>query len=88
MAKLASLPPLHPEIDGFSITAGNSAGLNDGAAALTITSGEMARAAGTSAIWPSSGAGLGQRRSAAHRDGSGPDQEHPEGAGPGGSDPG
>src|ERR1700704_1514101 len=27
--KLATLPPLHPEIDGFSITAGNSSGLND-----------------------------------------------------------
>jgi acetyl-CoA acetyltransferase family protein len=46
MAKLASLPPLHPEIDGFSITAGNSAGLNDGAAALVIASGEMAGATG------------------------------------------
>jgi acetyl-CoA acetyltransferase family protein len=41
MAKLASLAPLHPEIDGFSITAGNSAGLNDGAAALVIASGEI-----------------------------------------------
>lgn len=46
MEKLASLPPLHPEVDGFSITAGNSAGLNDGAAALTITSEDMAASAG------------------------------------------
>jgi acetyl-CoA acetyltransferase family protein len=46
MEKLASLPPLHPEIDGFSITAGNSAGLNDGAAALTITSDDMAASVG------------------------------------------
>ncbi len=42
MEKLASLPPLHPEIDGFSITAGNSAGINDGAAALTVASGRLA----------------------------------------------
>ena len=34
--KLASLPPLHPEIPEFSITAGNSSGLNDGAAALVM----------------------------------------------------
>jgi acetyl-CoA C-acetyltransferase len=41
--KLASLPPIHPEIEGFSITAGNSAGLNDGAAALAIVSDEVVR---------------------------------------------
>jgi acetyl-CoA C-acetyltransferase len=34
--KLASLTPLHPEIPDFSITAGNSSGLNDGAAAVVI----------------------------------------------------
>jgi acetyl-CoA acetyltransferase family protein len=39
--KLSSLPPLHPEIEGFSITAGNSAGLNDGAAALTVASSRV-----------------------------------------------
>ena len=38
MEKLASLKPLHPEIDGFSITAGNSSGINDAAAALAIAS--------------------------------------------------
>ena len=37
LERLASLKPLHPEIDGFSITAGNSAGVNDGAAALVVT---------------------------------------------------
>ena len=42
MEKLASLKPLHPEIDGFSITAGNSAGVNDGAAALVVTDREFA----------------------------------------------
>jgi acetyl-CoA acetyltransferase family protein len=36
MEKLASLKPLHPEIDGFSITAGNAAGVNDGAAAMVV----------------------------------------------------
>ena len=46
LEKLASLPPLHPEIEGFSITAGNSAGLNDGAAAIVVASDEVARAKG------------------------------------------
>jgi acetyl-CoA acyltransferase len=36
--KLAALKPLHPEIDGFSITAGNASGANDGAAALVVAS--------------------------------------------------
>ncbi|MGA5466863.1 thiolase family protein [Mycobacterium sp. NPDC050041] len=38
LEKLAGLKPLHPEIDGFSITAGNACGANDGAAVLTIAS--------------------------------------------------
>ena len=46
MEKLASLEPLHPEIEGFSITAGNAAGANDGAAALVVVDGELAAAAG------------------------------------------
>ena len=46
LEKLASLPPLHPEIDGFSITAGNSAGLNDGAAAVVVASDKTAAAKG------------------------------------------
>jgi acetyl-CoA C-acetyltransferase len=36
--KLARLKPLHPEIEGFSITAGNACGANDGAAAVVIVS--------------------------------------------------
>ena len=40
--KLASLSTLHPEIDGFSVTAGNSSGVNDGAAALLLTSDTFA----------------------------------------------
>ena len=43
LQKLSALKPLHPEIDGFSITAGNAAGLNDGAAALTLVSSVTAR---------------------------------------------
>lgn len=42
MEKLASLPPLHPEIDGFSITAGNAGGVNDGAAALVLAERRLA----------------------------------------------
>jgi len=37
MEKLAGLKPLHPEIEGFSITAGNAGGVNDGAAAMVLT---------------------------------------------------
>jgi len=43
---LADLAPLHPEIDGFTVTAGNAAGLNDAAAAVVLTSGDYAAAHG------------------------------------------
>jgi acetyl-CoA C-acetyltransferase len=46
LEKLASLKPLHPEIEGFSITAGNAAGVNDAAAAVMITSDAVAKAKG------------------------------------------
>ncbi len=46
MERLASLKVLHPEIEGFSITAGNSSGANDGAAALVLTTDEIARSSG------------------------------------------
>jgi acetyl-CoA acetyltransferase family protein len=36
LERLASLKPIHPEIEGFSITAGNAAGTNDGAAAMVM----------------------------------------------------
>ena len=60
MEKLASLKPLHPEIDGFSITAGNSSGLNDGSAALMIVADDYAQAHGlhplaTVKSWASAG---------------------------------
>jgi acetyl-CoA acyltransferase len=41
MEKLAGLKTLHPEIEGFSITAGNACGANDGAAALVIASDRL-----------------------------------------------
>lgn len=44
--KLAALAPLHPEIEGFSITAGNASGVNDAASAVMVTTGELAAARG------------------------------------------
>ncbi|EME14360.1 thiolase family protein [Rhodococcus triatomae] len=41
LEKLASLKVLHPEIEGFSITAGNACGANDAAAALTVASADL-----------------------------------------------
>ncbi|MFK4105214.1 thiolase family protein [Streptomyces sp. NPDC019531] len=46
LEKLAALKPLHPEIEGFSITAGNACGGNDGAAALAVASDSAATADG------------------------------------------
>ncbi|WP_428340547.1 thiolase family protein [Mycobacterium sp.] len=46
MEKLTSLKVLHPEIEGFSITAGNSSGTNDAAAALTLADEDFAKAHG------------------------------------------
>jgi acetyl-CoA C-acetyltransferase len=60
MEKLAALNPLHPEIEGFSITAGNSSGLNDGAAAMVLADSEYAAAHGLEPLavvrsWASAG---------------------------------
>jgi acetyl-CoA acyltransferase len=56
LEKLASLKVLHPEIEGFSITAGNACGANDAAAALTIASSELGLPAlGTVKSWASVG---------------------------------
>jgi acetyl-CoA C-acetyltransferase len=57
---LASLKPLHPEIEGFSITAGNSAGVNDGAAAMAIVADDLAASEGLEVLgtiraWASAG---------------------------------
>ncbi len=46
LEKLAALKPLHPEIQGFTITAGNSAGVNDGGAAMVLTDRGFAEAHG------------------------------------------
>jgi acetyl-CoA C-acetyltransferase len=46
LEKLASLKVLHPEIPGFSITAGNASGVNDAAAAVTITNAGLAASEG------------------------------------------
>lgn len=58
--KLAALPVLHPEIEGFGITAGNSSGMNDAAAAVTVVDDAYAAAHGLSAMgrvraWAASG---------------------------------
>jgi acetyl-CoA acetyltransferase family protein len=60
MEKLASLRPLHPEIPGFSITAGNSSGINDGACAMVIVDADYAQANGLEPLaivrsWASAG---------------------------------
>ncbi|MHB9881321.1 thiolase family protein [Pacificimonas sp. ICDLI1SI03] len=44
--RLASLKPIHPDIEGFSITAGNSSGMNDGASALMVTGANFAQEQG------------------------------------------
>jgi acetyl-CoA C-acetyltransferase len=58
--RLASLPVLHPEIEGFSITAGNSSGTNDAAAAVALVDKSYADAArltvmGTVKAWAAAG---------------------------------
>jgi acetyl-CoA acetyltransferase family protein len=58
--KLASLKPLHPEIEGFSITAGNASGMNDGAAAMVLSDRAVAEACGATPLaivraWASAG---------------------------------
>jgi acetyl-CoA acetyltransferase family protein len=60
MERLASLPVLHPEIVGFSITAGNSSGTNDAAAALTLVDEDYAKSEGLTVLgavktWAASG---------------------------------
>lgn len=42
---LSELAPLHPEIEGFVVTAGNSAGLNDAAASVMLASSDYTAAA-------------------------------------------
>ncbi|MEB4211397.1 thiolase family protein [Mycobacterium sp. 94-17] len=58
--KLAGLKVLHPEIEGFSITAGNSSGTNDAAAAVGLVDSDYAAAnklsvMGTVKAWAAAG---------------------------------
>ncbi|MBX7070834.1 MAG: thiolase family protein, partial [Microthrixaceae bacterium] len=60
LEKLAGLKPIHPEIEGFSITAGNSCGANDGGAALVVVDDALATAEGLATLgvvraWASAG---------------------------------
>jgi acetyl-CoA acetyltransferase family protein len=48
--RLSGLAPLHPEIEGFSITAGNTCGSNDAAAALTLVNEDLVRSEGLTAL--------------------------------------
>lgn len=48
--KLAALKVLHPEIAGFSITAGNSSGTNDAAAAVAMVGSDYAATNGLDAL--------------------------------------
>jgi acetyl-CoA acetyltransferase family protein len=50
LEKLSGLKPLHPEIEGFSITAGNSSGVNDGAAAMVMASSDVATTMGAETL--------------------------------------
>ena len=59
LEKLASLKVLHPEIEGFSITAGNSSGANDAAAVLAVASSDL----GLPALATVRVVGIGRRRS-------------------------
>jgi acetyl-CoA C-acetyltransferase len=50
LERVAALPPLHPEIEGFSITAGNASAANDAAAALAVVADDLAAEQGLTAL--------------------------------------
>ncbi len=50
LEKLASLPVLHPELPDATVTAGNSSGINDGAAAVVIAADDLAAAEGLTVL--------------------------------------
>ena len=50
MEKMATLKVIHPEIEGFSITAGNASGVNDAAAALVLADADVAQSDGLSTM--------------------------------------
>ena len=80
MDRLAGLKVLHPEIPGFSITAGNSSGINDAASAVVLTSADVASSHGLTPLGVIRGWGVGRRRPGPHR--ARPDRGDPEGAVP------
>jgi acetyl-CoA acetyltransferase family protein len=50
LEKLASLAVLHPELPDATVTAGNSSGVNDGAAAIVIAADDLAAADGLTVL--------------------------------------
>ena len=50
LEKLASLPVLHPELPNATVTAGNSSGINDGAAAVVVAADDLAAAEGLTVL--------------------------------------
>ena len=82
--KMASLKPLHPEIEDFPITAGNASGLNDAAAAMIIVSCDFAEAHGLHAAREDRVVGVVGPRPGRHRPRA--DRRDPEGAGARGPD--
>lgn len=67
--KLAGLKVLHPEIEGFSITAGNSSGSNDAAAAVALVDREHADAENLHVMGTVQGVGRGGCAAPRHRPG-------------------
>jgi len=62
---MAGLKVIHPEIEGFTVTAGNAAGVNDAAAAVLLMDPDRAKAAGRTplaAIRSWSAVGVAPRR--------------------------
>ena len=76
--KLAELAVLHPEIEGFSITAGNSSGLNDGGRGNGHHRRLHGRIRRTAAVGNHPRLGVRGRGSRTH--GLGTHRRHPEGA--------
>ena len=67
MEKLASLKPLHPEIEGFGVTAGNSSGLNDAGCGARARRPRVRRRARAEAAREDPLVGVDRLRAARHR---------------------
>ncbi len=78
LEKLGSLKPLHPEIEGFGITAGNSSGLNDAGCALVLVDRDYADAHGLTPLAQHRLVGVDRAPAARHRPRT--DLRDPEGA--------